>query len=104
MKILDFGLAKIERRGPAATRRLRAADDARRRRDDLTVAGTALGTVAYMSPEQARGQLTDARTDLFSLGAVLYQMATGAHAVPGRHLGGGVRRDPEPRSAAAGRS
>jgi len=78
VKILDFGLAKIEgaRRASAAL-----GDDSRldtmAAPDELTVRGTAMGTVSYMSPEQARGQLTDARTDLFSLGTVLYQMATG---------------------------
>jgi len=72
VKILDFGLAKFE----GAPGRQASQDDTRVS-NQLTTPGTAMGTVAYMSPEQARGQLTDARTDLFSLGAMLYQMATG---------------------------
>jgi non-specific serine/threonine protein kinase len=71
VKLLDFGLAKF---GGAAEQNAGAELQTGM---DLTMPGTAMGTVAYMSPEQARGELTDARTDLFSLGAVLYQMATG---------------------------
>ena len=71
-KILDFGLAKIER-----TRASDASVNQTAVRDELTAAGTTLGTVSYMSPEQARGQVTDSRTDIFSLGTVIYQMATG---------------------------
>jgi serine/threonine protein kinase/Tfp pilus assembly protein PilF len=68
VKLLDFGLAKYSAAGD-----LSGEGDTR----GLTQPGTAMGTVAYMSPEQARGQLTDARTDLFSLGTVIYQMAAG---------------------------
>ena len=80
VKVLDFGLAKIH----GVSGRYAAVDaTAVREEPALTKAGTAMGTVAYMSPEQARGQFTDARTDIFSLGAVLYQMATGAPPFPG---------------------
>ncbi|HJX92201.1 MAG TPA: protein kinase [Pyrinomonadaceae bacterium] len=72
-KILDFGLAKMDHRNRPNNSSLMPTA----RLDDLTMAGATMGTVAYMSPEQARGEITDARTDLFSIGTVLYQMAAG---------------------------
>jgi non-specific serine/threonine protein kinase len=72
-KILDFGLAKIERTAGDEPSSMQTMA----RNDELTSAGSTVGTIAYMSPEQARGMVTDTRTDLFSFGTVLYQMATG---------------------------
>jgi predicted ATPase/serine/threonine protein kinase len=76
VKILDFGLAKLLEDSPLTV-------DMRKRSKVLTQAGMVLGTAAYLSPEQARGEEVDGRSDVFSLGAVLYEMLTGAQAFTG---------------------
>jgi serine/threonine-protein kinase len=77
-KVLDFGLAKLEERTPDGEDQTRTMEPA------LMAAGFAVGTVAYMSPEQAAAGAVDYRTDIFSLGMVLYEMLAGRRPFGGK--------------------
>src|SRR5277367_1924116 len=80
VKVLDFGLAKLTDRGPASN----IGDNTQTIAEaPLTVEGSIIGTVSYMSPEQAQGKKVDTRSDIFSFGVVLYEMVTGARAFEG---------------------
>jgi len=96
VKILDFGLARLTHPEP----REATGEDQQVTSGSLTESGAILGTVGYMAPEQARGESVDHRADIFSLGAVLYEMASGQHAFPGNSpvaiLYALITREPDP--------
>src|SRR5262245_3159476 len=98
-KILDFGLAKLNPK-PLDEVTPTANTDATSKPTELTIPGIVMGTMTYMSPEQVRGEVLDARTDIFSFGLVLYEMATGQLAFKGATNGvvaeGILNRAPEP--------
>src|SRR5262249_7860509 len=96
VKVLDFGLAKLTERGPTSE------DDATRTIRTKTEDGTVMGTAAYMSPEQGESKPLDARSDIVSFGAVLYEAATGA-CVRGGLTGRHSSRSAQQRSEAAQR-
>ena len=102
IKVLDFGLAKLTE--PAGVKAIdeRVTTELRQRRASQTEEGAILGTAAYMSPEQAEGKPADARSDVFSFGAVLYEMITGRRAFTGATkmstLAAILTKEPEPPS------
>ncbi len=101
VKILDFGLAKLT--GPLAADAYAATESLPLGQAQLTEEGTILGTVAYMSPEQAEGKSLDARSDIFSFGSVLYEMITGHQAFSGPSklsaLSAILHKEPQPAGA-----
>jgi serine/threonine protein kinase len=103
VKLLDFGLAKVARNSgsPSQIQTITASSDLRPETEE----GVAVGTVAYMSPEQAEGKKVDTRSDVFSFGAVLYEMLTGTRAFQGSSplatMTAILREDPKPASSVA---
>ena len=100
VKLLDFGIAKLIEPGPAA---LSAGETATAHTAPHTSSGLMVGTLSYMSPEQAEGKPVDARSDIFSFGCVMYEMITGQHPFrgdsPSATLSAILRNDPQPPSA-----